>query len=299
MNLDHFRGVVVPIVNPCDPSDGLDEAKLLENHERLLAAPVRGLYINGGTGDAAQLTREERERAAELLLPSLKQAGRCAIVHVGQTTTRQAVALAEHAMAHGADAVASIPPRKSWDQIADYYRALAATGAPVFVYDIPGVTGMTPGMAELRMLLDIPGVAGLKLSDWNVFLLRQVKLEYPEKIVYSGFDEMLLPGLLYGADGCIGTWENLLPDLYAAVYRLVREGRAEDARPLSDAFTAFLAAGWRYGILDTFEELMRAKGWAERCFRRPSSWNPGKVPEAALSDLLGRMEAIDALVGAL
>ena len=299
MNLDHFRGVVVPIVNPCDPSDGLDEAKLLENHERLLAAPVRGLYINGGTGDAAQLTREERERAAELLLPSLKQAGRCAIVHVGQTTTRQAVALAEHAMARGADAVASIPPRKSWDQIADYYRALAATGAPVFVYDIPGVTGMTPGMAELRMLLDIPGVAGLKLSDWNVFLLRQVKLEYPEKIVYSGFDEMLLPGLLYGADGCIGTWENLLPDLYAAVYRLVREGRAEEARPLSDAFTAFLAAGWRYGILDTFEELMRAKGWAERCFRRPSSWNPGKVPEAALSDLLGRMEAIDALVGAL
>ncbi len=299
MNLDHFRGVVVPIVNPCDPSDGLDEAKLLENHERLLAAPVRGLYINGGTGDAAQLTREERERAAELLLPSLKQAGRCAIVHVGQTTTRQAVALAEHAMAHGADAVASIPPRKSWDQIADYYRALAATGAPVFVYDIPGVTGMTPGMAELRMLLDIPGVAGLKLSDWNVFLLRQVKLEYPEKIVYSGFDEMLLPGLLYGADGCIGTWENLLPDLYAAVYRLVREGRAEEARPLSDAFTAFLAAGWRYGILDTFEELMRAKGWAERCFRRPSSWNPGKIPEAALSDLLGRMEAIDALVGAL
>ena len=299
MNLDHFRGVVVPIVNPCDPSDGLDEAKLLENHERLLAAPVRGLYINGGTGDAAQLTREERERAAELLLPSLKQAGRCAIVQVGQTTTRQAVALAEHAMARGADAVASIPPRKSWDQIADYYRALAATGAPVFVYDIPGVTGMTPGMAELRMLLDIPGVAGLKLSDWNVFLLRQVKLEYPEKIVYSGFDEMLLPGLLYGADGCIGTWENLLPDLYAAVYRLVREGRAEEARPLSDAFTAFLAAGWRYGILDTFEELMRAKGWAERCFRRPSSWNPGKVPEAALSDLLGRMEAIDALVGAL
>ena len=61
----------------------------------------------------------------------------------------------------------------------------------------------------------------------------------------------------------------------------------------------FLAVGWKYGILDTFEELMRAKGWAERCFRRPSSWNPGKVPEPALSDLLGRMEAIDALVGAL
>ena len=299
MNLDLFRGVVVPIVNPCDESDGLDEAKLMENQERLLAAPVRGLYINGGTGDAAQLTQEERERTAALLLPSLKQAGRCAIVHVGQTTTRQAVALAEHAMAHGADAVASIPPRKSWSQIADYYRILAATGAPVFVYDIPGLTGMTPGMDELRMLLEIPGVAGLKLSDWNVFLLRQVKLEYPEKIVYSGFDEMLLPGLLYGADGCIGTWENLLPKLYAAVWRLVREGRSEEARPLIDAFTAFLAVGWKYGILDTFEELMRARGWASRCFRRPSSWNPGKVPPEVVADLLDRMAFLDVLADAL
>lgn len=61
------------------------------------------------------------------------------------------------------------------------------------------------------MLLDIPGVAGIKMSDWNIFLLRSVVLEYPEKVVYSGFDEMLVPGLLYGADGCIGTWANLLP----------------------------------------------------------------------------------------
>lgn len=73
----------------------------------------------------------------------------------------------------------------------------------MIVYYIPGVTGMTAGMPELRMLLDIPGVVGIKMSDWNIFLLRSVVLEYPEKVVYSGFDEMLVPGLLYGADGCI------------------------------------------------------------------------------------------------
>lgn len=298
MDQEKFRGVVVPIINPCTPEDGVDEDALMRFYARLAQAPVQGLYINGGTGDGGSLTREERERTAELLLPELKKRGQCAIVHVGQTTARQAVALAEHAMKHGADAVASIPPRKGWDQIVAYYQALATTGAPVFVYYIPGVTGMTAGLEEMKRLLDIPGVAGLKLSDWNVFLLRQVKLAYPDKIVYSGFDEMLLPGLLYGADGCIGTWENLLPKLYAKVYRLVRAGKAEEARPLADAFTAFLSIGWQYGIIDSFEELMRVKGYAQRCFRRPTAWNPGKVPAPVVSDLLARMEAIDALANA-
>lgn len=299
MNTEKFRGVVVPIVNPCTEQDGVDEDALMCFFERLIKTPIHGLYINGGTGDGGSLSQQERERTAELLLPELKKAGKCAIVHVGQTTTRQAVDLAEHAMAHGADAVASIPPRKGWDQIVEYYQALASTGAPVFVYYIPGVTGMTAGMGEMKRLLDIPGVAGLKLSDWNVFLLRQTKLQYPEKIVYSGFDEMLLPGLLYGADGCIGTWENLLPEMYAKVYSLVRQGKAEAARPVSEAFTAFLTVGWQYGIIDTFEELMRAKGYAIRCFRKPTSWNPGKVPREAVQDLLTRMDAIDGMVHAL
>ena len=218
-----FGGVVAPIVNPCGEDDSLDRGALEANLTRLLATDVAGLYINGGTGDAANLTQDERLETAALLVPRLLAAGKLAIVHVGQTNQRQAVELARQAAALGAHAVASIPPKKPWPQIVEYYKALAAAGAPVIVYYIPGVTGMTAGMPELRMLLDIPGVAGIKMSDWNIFLLRSVVLEYPEKVVYSGFDEMLVPGLLYGADGCIGTWANLLPDLYAKVY--ARAGR--------------------------------------------------------------------------
>lgn len=169
----------------------------------------------------------------------------------------------------------------------------------MIVYYIPGVTGMTAGMPELRMLLDIPGVVGIKMSDWNIFLLRSVVLEYPEKVVYSGFDEMLVPGLLYGADGCIGTWANLLPDLYAKVYARVRAGGTDAVKPVMDEFTAFLAVGWNYGIIDTFEELMRARGYAGRCFRRPSAWEPGKVEPAVLADLLARLQRLEDMAAAL
>ena len=51
---------------------------------------------------------------------------------------------------------------------------------------LPGVTGMTAGMPELRMLLDIPGVVGIKMSDWNIFLLRSVvPVSYTHLDVYK------------------------------------------------------------------------------------------------------------------
>ncbi|MDO5435789.1 MAG: dihydrodipicolinate synthase family protein [Clostridia bacterium] len=288
-----FSGVIAPIVNPCFEDDTLDEGSLEQNFDRLMAAGVNGLYINGGTGDAANLTTEERMRVAEMLVPRLKAMHKAAIVHVGQTTQREAVKLAAHAKALGADAVASIPPKKPWPQIVEYYKALAAAGAPVIVYYIPGVTGMTAGMPELRMMLDIPGVIGIKMSDFNIFLLRSVMLEYPDKVVYSGFDEMLVPGLMYGADGCIGTWINLFPVMYDRIYRSVSEGHADRVSKLMNEFTAFLADAWKYGVIDTFEELMHAKGYAGRCFRRPSSWDPGKVDAETLDKLLAGIERIE------
>lgn len=293
MDKNIFHGVIAPIVTPCFDDDTLDLESLKANFKRLMGTGINGLYINGGTGDAANLTTEERVRVAELLVPSLKAIGKAAIVHVGQTTQREAVRLARHAVSIGADAVASIPPKKPWPQIVEYYKALTATGAPVIVYYIPGVTGMTAGMTELRMMLDIPGVIGIKMSDFNIFLLRNVMLEFPEKIVYSGFDEMLVPGLMYGADGCIGTWINLFPIMYNKIYQSVSSGHVDAVTDLMNDFTAFLADAWKYGVIDTFEELMYARGYAKRCFRHPSSWNPGKVDHETLNALLEGIDRIE------
>ena len=57
-----FGGVVAPIVNPCGEDDSLDRGALEANLTRLLATDVAGLYINGGTGDAANLSGWKRRR---------------------------------------------------------------------------------------------------------------------------------------------------------------------------------------------------------------------------------------------
>ena len=54
-----FCGVIAPIVNPCREDEGLDDKALIANANRLLATKIKGLYINGGTGDAEKLTLED------------------------------------------------------------------------------------------------------------------------------------------------------------------------------------------------------------------------------------------------
>ena len=108
-----FGGVVAPIVNPCGEDDSLDRGALETNLTRLLATDLAGLYINGGTGDAANLTQDERLETAALLVPRLLAAGKLAIVHVGQTNQRQAVELARSGRCAGRACGGEHPPEKT------------------------------------------------------------------------------------------------------------------------------------------------------------------------------------------
>ena len=83
-----FGGVVAPIVNPCGEDASLDRGALEANLTRLLATDVAGLYINGGTGDAANLTQDERlETAADTVRAALRIIGRSIRLAAGRVPT--------------------------------------------------------------------------------------------------------------------------------------------------------------------------------------------------------------------
>ncbi|MDR1532206.1 MAG: dihydrodipicolinate synthase family protein [Clostridiales bacterium] len=279
-----LSGILVPIVTPCDRQENLKLDLLDSLADELLKKPVQGLYICGGTGDGGQLTLDERRQVSRLLLPKLKRARKTAIVHVGQVNLRAAVSLAEHAGSLGADAVAAIPPNGSWDAAGVYYRALAGTGLPVIIYYIPSLTGLRANFADIAALLEIPGVEGIKVSDWNVFMISQIKAAYPERRVFTGYDEMLLYGLACGADGIIGTWAQIFPGLYVRIFSLVQQGEWATAHALFKKFAAFLAECWKYGALPVFEALMSSRG-TPRCFRQPTSWPAVSIPPEVLAAL--------------
>ena len=117
-----FGGVVAPIVNPCGEDDSLDRGALEANLTRLLATDVAGLYINGGTGDAANLTQDERLETAALsgAAPACRgQAGHCACRPDKPAPGRGAGAAGRCA---GRACGGEHPRKKPWPQIVEYYR---------------------------------------------------------------------------------------------------------------------------------------------------------------------------------
>ena len=103
-----LRGALAAAVTPLD-GEGLDEPAFGPYVDFLAASGLDGLLALGTTGEGLLFSRAERQRALELFVEAA--AGRLLVAaHCGAQTTADTVALAEHAAATGADAVAVIGP---------------------------------------------------------------------------------------------------------------------------------------------------------------------------------------------
>jgi N-acetylneuraminate lyase len=173
-----------------------------------------GLYVGGSTGQWVSLTLEERRALLECVVRT--SAGRIPVmVHVGATTTSDAVALARHAGEVGADAVSSVAPiyyHHSADAVFEHYRRIgAAAGLPLFVYHLNIAHQLALSPREYaRRLLDLPNIAGMKITDRDLYTFGLIHAYAGDRLqLFSGADEVLAHAVLCGAVGAIGTFFNL------------------------------------------------------------------------------------------
>ena len=267
----HFGGILPAVASPCDDADRFLDDTFAELVTSLWKTGINGLYVCGSTGDGFKMCREERKRAAEIAVELSRKHDGTVIVHVGASNSRDAMMLAEHAAEIGASAVSSIPPANTGqDQLISYYTDIAkASQIPLLLYYIPVLTGKHSTLDEMLGLLDIPGAIGLKLTDWNLFFMKRLLLARPDIVVFNGYDEFLLPGLLYGAHGGIGTTYNLFPKLFVEIYQSYKKGDIDRAMQLQNHLVAFCHLAWKHGVPAIFERLMKARGFGAHCFRKP------------------------------
>ena len=165
---ERFRGVIVAL-NACyDKAGEVSPAACRALCRWYQSLGVRGVYVGGSTGEGLLLSLEERKTLAEAAVQAAR-GEMTVIVHVGCPATRDAVALARHAAAIGADAISAVPSVfycLSEESIARHWTAIAdAAELPFFIYNIPQLTGYDLSMELFRRMLAHPHVKGIKNSS--------------------------------------------------------------------------------------------------------------------------------------
>jgi dihydrodipicolinate synthase/N-acetylneuraminate lyase len=234
-----LRGALAAAITPL--RDGrLDPDAVGPYVDFLIGHGVDGLLALGTTGEGVMFPPVHRQEIGQAFVEAT--AGRIQVaVHAGAQTTHDTVALAEHASAVGADAVAVIAPPYfplDEDELLAHFVAAAAACAPVpfYLYEFEARSGYAIPLTVLERLRErASNLAGLKVSDspWDKvapYLLAGLD-------VFVGAEGLLVEGLAAGAAGAVSGLAASFPDAVVPLVRAPSQELGEKASALRSSLS--------------------------------------------------------------
>lgn len=213
-----FQGSITALITPF--RDGrIDEKAFQDLVAWQIAQGTHALAPCGTTGESPTLSHDEHRRVVDLCLEVAR--GRVPVIAgAGSNATEEAIALARHAKAAGADAALVVAPyynKPSQEGLFRHYEAIArAVDIPIVVYNIPGRSVVDISIETFVRLAEIASIVGIK--DATADLARPLRLRAALGDRYcqlSGEDATATAFNAQGGVGCISVTSNVAPALCA------------------------------------------------------------------------------------
>ena len=229
------EGVYTALVTPFTADGALDKPAWQRLVQRQVEAGVAGVVPAGCTGEAAVLTRTEREFMVRSAVEICN--GRSLVLAgSGSNSTALAVEATRDVKKWGADVAMLITPYYNKPQqhgLVAHYRTVArAVDIPLMLYNVPGRTACNL----------LPQTASELAAEHNIVALKEASgnLDQIERAiagsglqVFSGDDALNFQIYGLGASGAVSVVSNLLPGSVVRVWRAWRDGDIATAWKLS------------------------------------------------------------------
>lgn len=237
--MEKIKGLIDAPFTPFD-SDGNVNLEPIPAYAAMLAKNgLKGVFINGSSGEGYMLTPEERMMLAEKWIEAAPE-GFKVIVHVGSCCLRESEKLAAHAQRIGAWGIGAMAPPfpkiGRIEELVKYCEAIAAAAPelPFYYYHIPAFNGAFLPMVDFLKAVDgrIPNFAGIKYTYESLYEYNQCRLYKNGKFdMLHGQDETILPSLAQGgAQGGIGGTTNYNGHELTGIIEAWKNGDIETAR---------------------------------------------------------------------
>ncbi|MBX2818346.1 MAG: dihydrodipicolinate synthase family protein [Rhodothermaceae bacterium] len=265
------HGLIPAAYTPFHPDYSLNTDVIAQLVQLYIAQGCKTVFINGTTGEFASMSLNERIVVAESWI---KHKDTLSVwIHVGHTSQHEAIQLARHAHAIGAEAVSALAPYyftpSSALGLVDFLLPIAKAAAPLpfYYYHIPSMTHSSIDMGEFIPIAveQIPTFAGLKFSSPDLYTLQRARqaaqLESGSSIeILFGVDEMLLGALPFAIDGAIGSTYNFSSPLYNRLLMEYEHNKIDEAQKLQAQSAEIVREFHAYGGVSTGKAIMKMLG---------------------------------------
>ncbi len=232
-----FGRVITAMITPFDDSDKIDfkAVEKLVNH--LIQTGTSAIVVSGTTGESPTLDSSEKK---DLLKSVLETAGNRAKVMMGtgSNNTRHSVEASKEAEklgAHGLLVVAPYYNKPSQAGLLAHFGEVAnSTSLPIFVYNIPGRTGINiTSETMLKLVEKHKNIYALKDSTGSVDQAGEIAGDARQDFrIYSGDDYLTLPFLSVGGAGVISVASHVVGAPIKEMCDAYFDGKQDKAREL-------------------------------------------------------------------
>ena len=245
-NLDKYKGVIPAFYACYDDNGEISPERVRALTEYFVDKKVRGVYVNGSSGECIYQSVEDRKVVLENVM---KAKGDLTIInHIACNNTKDGMELAAHAESLKVDAIAAIPPiyfKLPEYAIAQYWNdySSAAPNTDFIIYNIPQLAGVALSRGLYAKMRENKNVIGVKNSSMPVFDIQGfVRDGGDDYIVFNGPDEQFVSGRVIGAKAGIGGTYGAMPELFLAMDDCIEAGDMKRANEIQYCVNDIIAA---------------------------------------------------------
>ncbi|EJF90621.1 4-hydroxy-tetrahydrodipicolinate synthase [Bartonella tamiae] len=234
-----LKGALSALITPFDENGNVDETTFCQFVEWQIGQGINGVVPVGTTGESPTLSHDEHKCVVELCVKQV--AKRIPVIAgAGSNSTLEAVELAKHAQAAGADAVLVVSPyynKPSQKGLYTHFSTIAqAVSIPIIIYNIPGRSIVDVNVETMAKLChDFKTIIGVKDATCKVERVSEQREKCGHEFIQlSGDDNTALGFNAHGGVGCISVTSNIAPKLCAQMQQACQNGDYAKARKIND-----------------------------------------------------------------
>ncbi|WP_055207267.1 N-acetylneuraminate lyase [Clostridium baratii] len=268
-----MRGIYSALLVSFDKEGNINEKGLREIiRHNIDKCKVDGLYVGGSTGENFMLSTDEKKKIFDIAIDEAKGKVKL-IAQVGSVNLKEAVELAKYVTDLGYNAISAVTPfyyKFDFEEIKNYYETIVnSVDNKLIIYSIPFLTGVNMSLEQFAELFKNEKIIGVKFTAADFYLLERIRTRFKDKLIFAGFDEMLLPAAVLGIDGAIGSTFNINGIRARKILESAQNGDIKTALDIQHTTNDLITDILNNGIYQTIKLVLEEQGVDAGYCRKP------------------------------